>query len=127
VVSACLLIRSWSSRLSACLQLQDLIARYTNVGDVVCDSMAGTLTTGMAALRMNRPCILVERQKGDLLQKAKLRLQQCYRFLKDTGLLPVVGMDPAEPQAWELDGETWMHEAQHWIVQVCSYPLHNCV
>jgi hypothetical protein len=101
-----------------CVQFQEIITRYTKVGEVVVDSMAGCLTTGMAALRLNRPCILVERQKGAMVDLAWKRLQQCYRFLKDFQLLPSPGDPPAPPQAFELTGKTWLHEAQYWLRMV---------
>jgi hypothetical protein len=87
--------------------------------------MAGCLTTGMACLRLNRPCILVERQTGAMLDNAQKRLRQCYRYFKDVGLLPAPGMEPKEPQPWELSGETWMHEAQYWFQQVHDIDTHT--
>ena len=41
--------------------LCELIHRYCPEGGVVCDFMAGTLTVGMATLRMNRNALLGER------------------------------------------------------------------
>ena len=94
-------------------EMLEIIHRYRPPGGLVCDSTAGCLVTAYACLRLGVYCIVGERQtEGNMLDNSWERLCQAYEFLRDAGLLPVVGVPVAGPQWWEKEGRTWMHEAQ---------------
>jgi hypothetical protein len=62
----------------------ELIQRNTQPGDVVCDSMAGSGTLAIAAIRMGRPCVVVERERGDLPKQLIERLKMVSHALATT-------------------------------------------
>ena len=94
-------------------EMLEIIHRYCPPGGMVCDSTAGCLATAYACLRLGVYCIVGEKQtEGNMLHNSWERLCQAYEFLRDEGLLPIVGAPIIEPQWWEKEGKTWMHEAQ---------------
>ena len=40
--------------------VEEIIKTYTDAGDTVLDSTAGSMTTGIAAIRTGRKCICIE-------------------------------------------------------------------
>lgn len=94
-------------------EMCDLIQLFAPFNSIVVDSTAGSCSTAMAALRMGRKCICVEKDKH-LVDLARKRLELCYQILNDEGVLPADGAVAHEPPThWEEDGRTWMHRAQY--------------
>ena len=55
--------------------VEEIIKTYTNDGDVVLDSTAGSMTTGVAAIRTGRKCICIENDK-DIFNVGKNRIME---------------------------------------------------
>ena len=99
-------------------EIMEIIVRYTQPGDLICDSTAGCLVTAQAAVRLGRYCIVVDKSDSDHMRdNSWKRLEQCYEFYRDDGILTPVGSVPLEPQWWELEGKTFMHRIQWYIEQ----------
>ena len=57
------------------------IKTYTNEGDIVLDSTAGSMTTGVAAIRTDRKCICIENDK-EIFNVGKNRIMECVKEKK---------------------------------------------
>lgn len=55
--------------------IEELIKTYTNEGDLVLDNCAGAMSTGVAAINLNRRCILIERDEN-FFKAGKERLEE---------------------------------------------------
>lgn len=55
--------------------IEDLIKTYTDEGDIVLDSCAGSMTTGIAAINTNRKVICIEKDK-DIFQVGRNRFEE---------------------------------------------------
>lgn len=64
--------------------LEYLVATYTDPGDLVLDPFAGSGTTGAAALRLGRRCILVEKEEKYCEVAARLLSQSLSTHLKSS-------------------------------------------
>ena len=56
------------------VEIIEIIHRYVRPGGLIWDVTCGTMTTGLAAMRLGRPCIMTDRD-GDLVKAAELRLE----------------------------------------------------
>ena len=64
----------------------ELIHQYCPPQGLVLDMFAGTMKIGMAALRLNRRSLNIERDR-DCFELARCRLKQFYLYMKESGLL----------------------------------------
>ena len=55
-----------------------LIKTYTNEGEVILDSCAGSMTTCVAAIRTGRKCICIENDE-EIFNIGKNRIMECQR------------------------------------------------
>jgi site-specific DNA-methyltransferase (adenine-specific) len=58
---------------------------YTDEGDTVLDNCAGSMTTGIAAMNLNRKCILIEKDK-DIFMIGKKRIMEHTTSMCDVGI-----------------------------------------
>lgn len=58
--------------------LEEIIKTYTNEGDTVLDSTAGSMTTGVAAIRTGRKCICIENNE-EIFNIGKNRMMECVK------------------------------------------------
>jgi site-specific DNA-methyltransferase (adenine-specific) len=59
-----------------------MIKTYTNEKDTVLDSCAGSMTTGIAAINLNRKCILIEKDK-QVYEAGKKRIENHLKLIKN--------------------------------------------
>lgn len=55
--------------------IEELIKTYTNEGDLILDNCAGSMTTGVAAINLNRNCILIEKDEN-FFKTGKERIEE---------------------------------------------------
>jgi len=58
--------------------VEEIIKTYTNEGETVLDSTAGSMTTGVAAIRTGRKCICIENDEK-IFEIGKSRIIECSR------------------------------------------------
>lgn len=58
--------------------VEELIKTYTNEGDTVLDSTAGSMTTGVATIRTGRKCICIENNE-EIFNIGKNRIMECMK------------------------------------------------
>ena len=58
--------------------VEEIIKTYTNEGETVLDSTAGSMTTGVAAIRTGRKCICIENDEK-IFEIGKSRIMECSR------------------------------------------------
>lgn len=56
--------------------VEEIIKTYTDEGDSVLDSTAGSMTTGVAAIRTGRKCICIENDE-EIFNIGKNRIMKC--------------------------------------------------
>ena len=56
--------------------VEEIIKTYTNEGETVLDSTAGSMTTGIAAIRTSRKCICIENNE-EIFNIGKNRIMEC--------------------------------------------------
>ena len=67
-------VEPWRSQENHAEELMEIIHRFTPPGSTICDPFCGTMAMGLAAFRMNRPCILSD-EDADLVAAATFRLK----------------------------------------------------
>lgn len=58
--------------------VEEIIKTYTNEGDTVLDSTAGSMTTGVAAIRTGRKIICIENDE-EIFNTGKNRIMECVK------------------------------------------------
>lgn len=58
--------------------VEEIIKTYTDEGDTVLDSTAGSMTTGVAAIRTGRKCVCIENNE-EIFNIGKNRMMECVK------------------------------------------------
>ena len=89
-------------------EIMQLVSQFTRPGELFVDSTAGTASAAVAAIRLGRRVICVEKDKDtDLFKRVGQRIRLMAKFYKEEGLWCKPGYTPKPPTAWELAGDTW--------------------
>ena len=100
----------WRTQENHASEWMEILHRFTKPGDVIWDPCCGTMPLALAAFRLNRSCIVSDRDE-ELVKAATFRVQYYQWWASKT----YAGLDPGEKPPPALDGLNFYRFHQRFI------------